>query len=73
MPSEDRDFSASLDALISESKASRDANWEGTMTDYMALVHENPRVAQSAPARVYDMIMQAGTSDIGRPDKLPQL
>lgn len=71
MPSEDRDFSASLDALINESKASRDANWEGTMTDYMALVHENSKLAQSAPARVYDMIMQEGTSEIGRPDKLP--
>ena len=71
MPSEERDFHESLDALITESKSSRDANWEGTMTDYMAMVHENPTLTQSAPARIYDMIMQSGTSDVGRPDKLP--
>lgn len=35
-------------------------SWEGTFADYFDIVKENPRVAQLAHARVFDMIMSAG-------------
>jgi serine protein kinase len=35
-------------------------NWEGKFTDYWQLVQENPRIAQLAHARIFDMIMAAG-------------
>ncbi|HUZ17403.1 MAG TPA: protein prkA [Spirochaetia bacterium] len=71
MTSDTRGFRESLDALIHESKSQKDANWEGTMSDYMALVHQDATIAQPAPARIYEMIMRAGTSEINRPEKLP--
>ena len=36
--------------------------WEGTFGDYLEIVRQNPRVADLAHARVYDMIM---ASDVG--------
>lgn len=38
-------------------------SWEGSFTEYLDIVHENPKVADLAHARVYDMIMAAGVSD----------
>lgn len=38
-------------------------NWEGTFTEYLDIVHKNPRVADLAHARVYDMIMAAGVCE----------
>ncbi|MDR3710678.1 MAG: hypothetical protein P4L33_20450 [Capsulimonadaceae bacterium] len=38
-------------------------NWEGTFVDYLDIVKKNPRVADLAHARTFDMIMAAGTSD----------
>ena len=35
-------------------------NWEGKFSDYWNLVVQNPRIAQLAHARIYDMIMSAG-------------
>jgi len=35
-------------------------SWEGTFADYFEIVKANPRVAQLAHARVFDMIMSAG-------------
>ena len=35
-------------------------SWEGTFADYFDVVKANPRVAQLAHARVFDMIMSAG-------------
>jgi serine protein kinase len=38
--------------------------WEGTFVDYLDILRNNPKVAQSAHSRVYDMIEAAGiTSD----------
>lgn len=37
--------------------------WEGTFADYLELVRENPRVADLAHARVYDMIQSAGAEE----------
>lgn len=34
--------------------------WEGTFADYLDIVKKNPRVAQTAHSRVYDMIAKAG-------------
>src|SRR5690348_11846661 len=39
--------------------------WEGTFSDYLDLVSKNPKVANLAHARMYDMIMQAGVEDPG--------
>ncbi len=71
MPSETNRFSDSLESLINQSRSDRDQRWEGTMRDYMELVHADPKVAQTAPGRIYDMIMQKGTSEITRFEKLP--
>jgi serine protein kinase len=40
-------------------------SWEGTFSDYLDLVHKNPRIADLAHARVYDMIRSHGTEDPG--------
>lgn len=34
--------------------------WEGTFVDYLEVVRKNPRVAQTAHSRIYDMIASAG-------------
>jgi len=36
--------------------------WEGTFLEYFELVKQNPAVADLAHARVYNMIMNAGTA-----------
>jgi len=64
-------FTDYLDSLIHKSKAHEDGLWEGTMKEYMALVHENPKIAQSAPGRIYDMIIENGTREIPEYEKLP--
>ncbi len=64
-------FEESLDALIQQSKSKKNGSWEGTMTEYMALVHEDAKIAQFAPSRIYDMIVQKGTTEITEFEKLP--
>ncbi len=71
MASEKTNFTNSIDSLIRESRGEDGLQWEGTMKEYMALVHENPRIAQTAPARIYDMIMQRGTEPVPDDVKLP--
>ena len=71
MVEEHNRFEDSLESLIQQSKAEQDGLWEGTMAEYMALVHENPKIAQPAPARIYDMIVDRGTEEITDFDKLP--
>lgn len=34
--------------------------WEGTFVDYLELVQDNPRISETAHARIYDMIESAG-------------
>lgn len=41
----------------------RDLTWSGTFDDYLALVKENPKVTRNAFQRMYDMIIECGTSD----------
>jgi serine protein kinase len=38
--------------------------WEGSCLDYLYKVKENPLIAQLAPGRVYDMLMDPGTEDV---------
>ncbi len=39
----------------------KELSWEGTFSDYYEIVTRNPRLARLSHARVYDMIMAAGT------------
>jgi serine protein kinase len=39
--------------------------WEGTFRDYLEIVQQNPKVANLAHARVYDMIISAGVEEHG--------
>ncbi len=58
--------------IIEESrKEEKRVRWEGTCLDYLSLVKENPAVAQLAPGRVYDMVMQRGTEATQDIVKLP--
>ncbi|HEY8486080.1 MAG TPA: hypothetical protein VIL11_01675, partial [Limnochordales bacterium] len=38
--------------------------WEGTFVDYLELVRKNPRIAQHAHARVYQMIISHGVEEV---------
>ncbi len=60
-----------MDALIHKSRSLSEGVWRGTMKEYMAMVHANPKIAQSAPGRIYDMIVQDGTRDITEFEMLP--
>jgi serine protein kinase len=39
--------------------------WEGTFREYLEIVQKNPKVANLAHARVYDMIVSAGVEERG--------
>ncbi len=38
-------------------------NWEGTFSDYLNIVGQNPRVLRTAYQRLYDMILSYGTEE----------
>ena len=58
--------------FIEESrKEERETQWEGTCLDYLALVKENPAIAQLAPGRIYDMVIHKGTEPVQGTVKLP--
>ena len=40
----------------------RDLTWSGTFNDYLSLVKSNPRVTRNAFQRVYEMIIEKGTT-----------
>ncbi|QKS70644.1 PrkA family serine protein kinase [Paenalkalicoccus suaedae] len=40
--------------------------WEGTFSEYLELIKEHPHVAQTAHARVYNMIKDAGIKEDGK-------
>ena len=64
------EFLRSVENLIQKS-GSEKLMWEGSMKDYLAMVAENPKLTQTAPARIYDMIASRGTTDPDVSDKLP--
>jgi serine protein kinase len=41
----------------------RDLTWSGTFNDYLNLIKANPRITRNAFQRVYEMIIEKGTSD----------
>jgi len=66
-----RRFADSLDSLIKESRSKREGPWEGTAREYMALAKDSPRICQTAPSRIYDMIINKGVTPITEFEKLP--
>jgi len=60
-----------LASKLSEYRAQEQRiNWEGSFTDYCALVKQNPHIAQLAHARIYNMIVSAGVEE--GPDGVPR-
>ncbi len=58
--------------IIEESrKEGQEIGWSGTCLDYLGLVKQNPDIAQLAPGRVYNRIMQEGTQEIDNEMRLP--
>lgn len=41
----------------------KDLTWSGTFNDYLGLVKENPKVTRNAFQRMYDMVVERGTTD----------
>ena len=41
----------------------QDLSWSGSFNDYLNLVRENPKVTRNAFQRMYDMVMEAGTTE----------
>ena len=70
MNSGKNEFLKSMETLIQQS-GSENTIWEGTMKDYLVLVAENPRIAQPAPARMYEMVASKGTTELPESEKLP--
>ncbi len=61
------DIRAKLDSYRQQQ---RDLAWKGTFEDYFTIAIKNPKIAQLAHARVYDMIMSEGVED--GPDGTPR-
>jgi serine protein kinase len=56
---------AIFEKLIREDRAAREArDWHGTFLEYLELVREDPTIPKLAHARLYDLIMKPGASDI---------
>lgn len=64
MSSESQSAKENVAELIADieqfNKQTNTESWEGTVKDYIELVHENKKLAQLAHARVLDMIESAG-------------
>lgn len=54
-----------LQSLASSEQAQkyRDLSWEGSFDDYLEIVSQNPRTAQTAFSRLYRMILSHGSED----------
>jgi serine protein kinase len=59
------DFSKMIQA---DREAQQLETWEGTLLEYLEKVRENPRIAMLAHERLYDVIMEAGTTPIDQID-----
>jgi serine protein kinase len=57
---------AILDALRSQLDTTeyKKLHWEGSLSDYLNIVIENPGVTRTAYQRLYDMILSHGTDDV---------
>src|SRR5512140_1720926 len=70
MLANNEDIIKSMDALIRKS-GSGNVLWEGSCKDYLAIVAENPKISQTAPSRIYDMIASKGVREVQESEKLP--
>lgn len=52
------------DRLRSYTTHENSLHWQGTFEDYLELVKQNPTIANTAHARVYDMIAAAGIEEV---------
>ncbi|TCP29317.1 putative serine protein kinase PrkA [Scopulibacillus darangshiensis] len=52
-----------LDKVKNNREHERKLEWQGTFSEYLELVKERPEIAQSAHARLYNMIKHAGIRD----------
>ncbi len=41
----------------------KDLSWHGSFNDYLALVRENPKITRNAFQRMYDMVLEKGTTE----------
>ncbi len=54
-----------FERIIKEDRVARESKiWRGTFLEYLDLVREDPTIPKLAHARLYDMIIRAGTADI---------
>ncbi len=55
--------------IIEEDRAARESKeWRGTLIDYLEKLREDPTLCKLAHARIYDMIIKEGVSDISETD-----
>ncbi|HEY4497539.1 MAG TPA: serine protein kinase [Candidatus Paceibacterota bacterium] len=55
----------SFEKIIQDDRESREKNdWNGTFLQYLQKVQENPTIVKLAHARLHDLIMNSGSSDI---------
>jgi len=52
------------DIVNKQKQTAKFEKWEGVVLDYLELVKENPKIACSAPERIYNMVISKGTSEI---------
>jgi len=58
-----------FEQIIKEDRASRGSqHWRGTFLEYLEKVKADPSMCKLAHARIYDMIVKEGVSDIGQSD-----
>jgi serine protein kinase len=54
-----------LRQIEEQRRLEKQITWEGTFREYLEIVQKNPKVANLAHARMYDMITSAGVEDRG--------
>lgn len=52
------------DIISAQQECKKVECWEGTVLDYLYKVKENPKIANFAAGRIYDMIMSRGTKPV---------
>ena len=50
--------------VLAQQSEAPPAIWSGNLLDYMKLVEKSPEIASLSPARIYNMIMKAGTEPV---------
>jgi len=58
-----------FERLIQEDRENRESkHWSGTFIDYLEKVRQDPSIVKHAHARIYDMVVQEGATDINETD-----